>query len=103
VVLGDYLLLLEAQGGVDLLGRQQRVPLTHGPPGVGQHVRPVEQLVAAGVGAQEDLPHGVVTGDGVVVPHRDHQVQTLGPPWIKPALPWFLERTLICKFPVTAI
>ena len=74
---GEGDLLLQGQGGVDLLGRQQVVPLGDGPPRVGQHVGPVPQLVPRGVAAQEDLPHGFVSGHGVVVPHRDHQVHPL--------------------------
>lgn len=74
---GEGYLLLQGQGGVDLLGRQQVVPLSDWPPRVGQHVGPVPQLVPWGVAAQEDLPHGVVSCHGVVVPDGDHQVHPL--------------------------
>lgn len=68
---------LQGQRAVDLLRGQQVVPLRHRPPRAGQHVGPVAQLVPRGVAAQEDLPHGVVPGHGVVVPHGEHQMHPL--------------------------
>lgn len=38
---GDGDFLFQGQSGVDLLGRQQAVPLSHRPSRVGQHVGPV--------------------------------------------------------------
>lgn len=58
------------------------MPLSNWPPGVGQHVRPVPQLIPSGVTAQEDLADGVVPGHSVVVPNGDHQVDSL---WTKRA------------------
>ena len=74
-------LLFQVQRGVDLLGRQQAVPLSDWPPRVRQHVGPVSQLVPCGVAAQEYLPHGIISGHGVVVPQRDDQVHPLRTTW----------------------
>lgn len=53
------------------------MPLGDGPPGVGQHVRPVPQLCACGVAAHEDLAYGFVLAQLVVVQHSDHYLDFL--------------------------
>lgn len=55
----------------------QRVPLGDGPPGVGQHVGPVPQLVARGPAAQEEFADGLVLGHSVVVPDGDDNIHVL--------------------------
>lgn len=68
---------LQPQGFVHHVGGLQAVPLGQGPARVGQHVRPVPQLVARGPAAQEEFADGLVLGHSVVVPDGDDNIHVL--------------------------
>lgn len=65
------------QSSVHLLLWQQRVPLGHWTPGIGQHVRPVAQADAGGAVADPALADGVVAAQLVVVVHGDQHLDFL--------------------------
>lgn len=69
---------LQPQGFVDHVRGLQAVPLGKGPTWVGQHVRPVPQLVTRGPAAQEEFADGLVLGDFVVIPNGDDHIHVLG-------------------------
>lgn len=68
---------LQPQGFVNHIRGLQAVPLGEGPAWVGQHVRPVPQLVACGPAAQEEFADGLILGHFVVIPDRDDHVHIL--------------------------
>lgn len=53
------------------------MPLGEGPAWVGQHVRPVPQLVARGSAAQEEFADGLILGHFVVIPDGDDHIHVL--------------------------
>lgn len=65
------------QSSVHLLLCQQRVPLGHWTPGIGQHVWPVAQPDAWGAVADPALADGVVAAQLVVVVHGDQHLDFL--------------------------
>lgn len=69
---------LQSQGFVHHLWGLQDVPLSEGPPWVGQHVRPVPQLVAHGSAAQEEFANGLILGHFVMIPDGDDHIHILG-------------------------
>lgn len=93
---------LQCQGFVDHLGGLQDVPLGEGPAWVGQHVRPVPQLIARGSAAQEEFANRLILGHFVMIPDGDDHVHILegtqergsvgrGLLQWGPALPWELQ------------
>lgn len=93
---------LQPQGLVHHIGGLQAVPLGEGTPWVGQHVRPVLQLVTSGPTAQEEFADGLILGHFVIVPDGDDHIHILvgtqeklsvGPSSEQgPAQPWALKR-----------
>lgn len=69
---------LQAQSTVHLPGRTQGVPLGDGPPGVGQHVRPVLQGLTRGPGTKQHLAHRLSPKLWAPGPDGQHQVHALG-------------------------
>lgn len=65
------------QSSIQLLFWQQRVPLGHRAPGVGQHVRPVAQPNTWGTVSDPALADGVVAAQLVVVVHSDQYLDFL--------------------------
>lgn len=65
------------QSSIHLLLGQQRVPLGHRTPGIGQHVWPVAQPDARGAVADPALADGVVAAELVVVVHSDQHLDFL--------------------------
>lgn len=68
---------LQSQGFVHPVRGLQDVPLGEGPAWVGQHVRPVPQLVACGSAAQKEFANGLILGHFVMIPHRDDHIHIL--------------------------
>lgn len=77
-VQGQLEMGFESQGFVHHLWGLQDVPLGEGPAWVGQHVRPVPQLVACGSAAQEEFANGLILGHFVMIPDGDDHVYILG-------------------------
>lgn len=67
----------QPQGFVNHIWGLKAVPLGKGPAWVGQHVRPVPQLVACGPTAQKEFADGLVLGHFVVIPDGNDHVHIL--------------------------
>ena len=69
---------LQGQGLVHLPGWLQAVPLGDGPPGLGQHVRPVLERLPRGPGAQQHLADRLGPQLWALGPDGQHQIHALG-------------------------
>lgn len=69
---------LQGQGLVHLPGWLQAVPLGDGPPGLGQHVRPVLERLPRGPGAQQHLADRLGPQLWAPGPDSQHQIHALG-------------------------